>query len=61
MMHARLCKSEVNVTTDSVGQIWHKRLGHMSEKGLHLLADQKLLPEVKGVHLEKCVDCLVRK
>ena len=32
----------------------------MSEKGMHLLADQKLLPEVKGVHLEKCVNCLNR-
>ena len=29
--------------------------------GMHILADQKLLPEVKGVHLEKCVDCLVGK
>ena len=33
----------------------------MSEKGMHLLADQKLLPEVKGVHLGKCVDYLVGK
>ena len=51
MMHARLCKSEVNVVANSNGEIWHKWLGHMSEKGLHMLADQKLLPEVKGVHL----------
>ena len=28
---------------------------------MHLLADQELLPEVKGVHLEKCVDCLIGK
>ena len=28
---------------------------------MHILADQKLLPEVKGVHLEKYVDCLVGK
>ena len=61
IMHARLCKSEVNVAADSAGEIWHKRLAHMSEKGMHLLADQKLLPEVKGVHLEKCVDCLAGK
>ena len=33
----------------------------MSERGMHILAGQKLLPEVKGVHLERCVDCLVRK
>ena len=60
-MQAQMCKSEVNVAADSVGQIWDKRLGHMSEKGLHLLADQRLLLEVKGVHLEKCVDCLDEK
>ena len=55
-MHTR--KSDANVTTDSSGELWHKRLCHMSEKGVCLLADQKLLLEVKGVHLEKCVDCL---
>ena len=60
-MHARVCTDEVNVDADSSGEIWHKRLGHMSEKGMHILADQKLLPEVKGVHLERCVNCLVEK
>ena len=61
VMHAKLCKDEANVAADSSGEIWHKRLGHMSERGMHILADQKLLPEVKGVHLERCVDCLVEK
>ena len=60
-MHAQVCKSKANVAADSSGEIWHKRLGHMSEKGMHLLADQKLLPEVKGEHLEKCVNCLAGK
>ena len=60
-MHARVCKSEANVAADSNGEIWHKRLGHMSEKGMHVIANQKLLPEVKGVHLEQCVDCLAGK
>ena len=60
-MHARVCKSEANVAADSSGELWHKRLCHMNEKGMHLLADQKLLPEVKGVHLGKCVDYLVGK
>ena len=60
MVHARLCKSEANVVADSSGELWHKRLGHMSEKGMHLLAEQELLPKVKGVHLEKCVDGLVK-
>ena len=61
MMQAKLCKDEANVVADFSGDIWHKRLGHMSEKGMHIQADQKLLPKVKEVHLEKCVDCLVGK
>ena len=61
VMHAKLSKDEANVAADSNGEIWHKWLGHMSKKGMHILANQKLLPEVKGVHLKKCVDCLVRK
>ena len=54
VMHIKLCKDEANVATDSSGEIWHKRLGHMSKKGMHILANQKLLPEVKGMHLERC-------
>ena len=60
-MHARVCKSEADVAADLSGELWHKRMRHMSEKGMHMLANQKLLPEVKEVHLEKCVDCLVGK
>ena len=61
MMHARVCKLKANVTADSSGEIWHKRLGHMSEKGMHIQADQKLLPKVKEVHLENCVANLTGK
>ena len=60
MMHAQVCKSEANVATKSSAELWHKKLRHMNDKGMDLLADQKLLPEVKGVHLEKCVDCRIR-
>ena len=31
----------------------------MSERGMHILDEKDLLPEVKGMHLEKCVDCLL--
>ena len=60
-MYAKLCKDKANVAADTSGEMWHKRFGHMSVEGMHILVDQKLLREVKGVHLEKCVDCLVRK
>ena len=58
---AKLSKSEVNVAADSSGELRHKRLGHMSEKGMHILVDLKLFLEVTGVHLEKCIDCLIGK
>ena len=33
----------------------------MNEKGMHILEEKDLLLEMKGLHLEKCVDCLVGK
>lgn len=48
VMQAKLCKGEINATNDL--EIWHKRLGHISEKGLHMLAWKHLLPDVKGKH-----------
>ncbi|KAE8730015.1 hypothetical protein F3Y22_tig00003041pilonHSYRG00556 [Hibiscus syriacus] len=33
MMQVKLCKGKVNITTEDV-EIWHKRLGNISEKGL---------------------------
>ena len=61
VMHAKLCEDEANMAADSDGELWNKRIGHMSKKGMHILANQKLLPEVKGEHLERCVNCLVGK
>ena len=61
LMHARICREEVNVATDDVGALRHKRLCHMSQKGMQRLADDNLIPEVKNVQLEKCTDCLAGK
>ena len=57
LMNARLCPEEVNVTTDTAGELLHKRLCHMSVKGMKRLADDNLIP-VKDVHLERCTDYL---
>ena len=38
VMHERLCRDEGNVVADSDGELWHKRLGHMSERGMHILS-----------------------
>ena len=44
---------------DSYDELWHKSHGHMSERELHIVAEKDLLPYVKGINLEKCVDCLL--
>ncbi|KAE8727857.1 hypothetical protein F3Y22_tig00005294pilonHSYRG00171 [Hibiscus syriacus] len=54
VMQAKLCKGEVNITAEDV-ELWHKRLGHISEKGLHMLARTQLLHDVKDlVHTDVC-------
>ena len=58
----KLCKTDVNFAEgDSSIELWHKRFGHMSEKGLHYLARKDFLPELKGMTLRPCVDCLAGK
>ena len=61
VMHTRLCRDEANVVAHLDGELWHKRLDHMSKRGMHILVGKDVLPEVKRIHLEKCVDCLVGK
>ena len=41
--------------------MWHKTLGHMSEKGLKILSDQKLLPRLIKVTLPICEHCVTSK
>ena len=60
LVNARLCPEEVNIASDTAGELWHKRLCHMSVKGMKRLADDNLIP-VENVHLERCTDCLVGK
>ena len=58
---ARLVKGEVNIVeNEAFTKLWHKRLGHISEKGLQVLAIKKLLP-VKGMSILPCTHCLSGK
>ena len=46
---AKMSKGSVNIVGNEVQtELWHKRLGHMSEKGMQILAGKQLLSEVKG-------------
>jgi hypothetical protein len=59
---ARLVKGDVNVVENETStELWHKRLGHMSEEGLQVLAKKQLLPNIKGTSLLLCTHCLVGK
>jgi transposase InsO family protein len=52
----------VNVVENETStELWHKRLRHMSEKGLQVLAKKQLLPNIKGTSLMPCTHCLVGK
>ncbi|KAG8372456.1 hypothetical protein BUALT_Bualt12G0068100 [Buddleja alternifolia] len=59
LMQAKLSNGEVNATINSSSiELWHKRLGHLSQKGMQLLSKKKLLPDINGIKLQTCVDCL---
>jgi len=52
---------EVNAIEKISTELWHNRLGHMSEKGMQILAKKSLLPGKEGTTLETCDDCLAGK
>jgi hypothetical protein len=55
--HATIVSENDN---DSV-RLWHQRLGHMSERGLKVLSDRKLLPSLKSLKLDFCKHCIYGK
>ena len=58
----KVCKGQLNLVDDDTSpDLWHKRLTHMSEKGLQLLAKQSLIPMVKDKSSNCCDYCLFGK
>lgn len=49
------------VENENSTELWHKRLGHLSEKGLQTLARNQLLPKMTGTLLKHCTHCLAGK
>ncbi|KAM1333708.1 hypothetical protein ACFX2F_009709 [Malus domestica] len=47
--NANVLKCELNVVEDSSLDLWHKRLGHMSEKGLQVMAKKSHISFAKDV------------
>ena len=62
VMEAKLHKGEINAIQKGESiDLWHKRLGHISEKGLQTLARKQFLPELQGTYLKSCDHCLAGK
>ncbi|KAG2399616.1 Retrovirus-related Pol polyprotein from transposon TNT 1-94 Protease [Vigna angularis] len=59
-----LQEADASVATtkeEEATMMWHYRLGHMSERGLKILADHNLLPGLKTVNLPFCEHCVTSK
>lgn len=46
---------------DTKASLWHRRLSHIIENGLNVLAKKDVLPGLKNVDLEKCSHCMADK
>ncbi|VFQ72576.1 unnamed protein product [Cuscuta campestris] len=49
------------IESSKASHLWHRRLSHIGEKGLNLLAKKDVLPGLKNAELEKCYHCLAGK
>ena len=56
-MQAKVRSGVVNAVEETSTDVWHRWLGHLSEKGLETLSRHNLLP-LKGTHLRPCTHCL---
>lgn len=53
-MQASISTDIINVAANDPAQLWHRRLGHMSEKGHGCLIKKNVLPGLKNAKLERC-------
>ena len=53
---------DINTVNDKTNvEFWHKRLGHVNEKGLKILTKKNHLHDLKSVSLKHFPHCLVGK
>ena len=57
----KVCKDELYALKGTLLELWHKRLRHMNEKVLQVLARNFLIPLAKYESLFSCDHCLVGK
>ena len=62
MIKVKIKKKEVNIAVkDSDIEMWHKRLSHIGEKGIEILARKRFLPNLVSMSLKTCVYYLIGK
>ncbi|CAL2270429.1 unnamed protein product [Prunus armeniaca] len=62
MTHAKVSNGYLNALAEDSIELWHKRLSHMSEKGLQILAKREALTGMKkGMPIKSCTHCLAGK
>ena len=62
VMKSTISKGSVNaVESKEASELWHRRLGHISEKGLNCLAKKDVLSGLKNAELERCSHCMAGK
>jgi len=49
------------VATNENSNLWHKRLGHMSEKGMKVMHSKGKLPSLRSIEIDICEDCILGK
>ena len=60
VLEANIKKEDVNVAVkDSDIETWYKRLGHIGEKRLEILAKKGFLPNFTGMFHKICIHYLV--
>ena len=57
---ADVCVASSNHGEEST-MMWHRKLGHISERGLKILSDRNLLPGLKSLNLPFCDHCVTSK
>nr|KYP40338.1 Retrovirus-related Pol polyprotein from transposon TNT 1-94 [Cajanus cajan] len=51
----------ITVAANDNPNLWHQRLGHMSEKGMKIMHSKGKLPGLQSMEIEMCEDCIFGK
>ncbi|KAL8144221.1 hypothetical protein V2J09_017253 [Rumex salicifolius] len=55
------CSISVVERNNKYPNLWHQRLGHMSEKGMKVMLSKGKLPGLSSVEIDMCEECILGK